>query len=240
MYHLGIIPDGNRRWARARGLEYKEGHLRGAEKLEMVAEWALKHPEINIMTVYCLSEENYRRSQEELDWLYEIETNYLYRMAQSKIIHDNKVNIKVISTNPTPLPDYFKEAFRVVEDATKTYTAKKLYLLIGYTGQAEIRQAVAKIMLNPLMLPKALTNTITDNDIENNLLVKEPCDFIIRTGTEEGPREAKSGFLLWQSAYAEYFHLDKYWPDVTERDLYDAWEYFKSTRRLFGNGVKYR
>lgn len=234
MYHLGIIPDGNRRWAIARGLDYKEGHRKGADKLEMTVEWALRHPEINIMTVYCLSEENYRRSQEELDWIYKIETDYLYRIAKSKVIHDNKVNVKVISTNPTPLPDYFKQAFNVVEDATRAYTAKKLYLLIGYTGQSEIRQAVAKIMLNPFMFPKALTNTITDSDIENNLLVKEHCDFIIRTGTEEGPREAKSGFLLWQSAYAEYFHLDKYWPEITLTDVNNSWKYFKSIRRLLG------
>ena len=75
---------------------------------------------------------------------------------------------------------------------------------------------------------------MNENDLERNLGVKNSCDLIIRSGEEEKEREAKSGFLLWQSAYSEYYHINKFWPDVGIRDFNMAWNYFLSMRRLKG------
>ena len=75
---------------------------------------------------------------------------------------------------------------------------------------------------------------LREQDLEKGLKVKTPCDFVVRTGTEEKEREAKSGFLLWQSAYSEYYHINKFFPDVTEEDFNEAWNYFKNTKRKKG------
>lgn len=236
-FHMGIIPDGNRRWARERGLTIHEGHLVGGQKMRMAGEWAMSHPEIRILSVYALSEENYRRSQEELDWLYKTYDGMLKDLAASDVVSRNRVRIKIVSTNDRPIPDFLMHTFREVERATAHHDQRVLNILLGYTGESEVVQAVQRLMLRPLSRVRALGGGLAKGDIMRELLVKEPCDFIIRTGREEGPREAKSGFLLLQSAYAEYYHLEKFWPEVTEDDLNACWEYFKVTRRLKGDGV---
>ena len=103
-------------------------------------------------------------------------------------------------------------------------------MLIGYTGQSEILSAVS----SPLNRVKNLLFGLSETDIRNRLKVKTPCDFIIRTGEESEEREARSWFLLWQSAYAEYYHINKLFPDVTKEDFDQAWHYFKTTRRRQG------
>ena len=75
---------------------------------------------------------------------------------------------------------------------------------------------------------------LSEEDISKHLRVKHECDLVIRTGEEEAKREAKSGFLLWQSAYSEYYHIPKYWPEVEEKDFDQAWEYFMNSKRLKG------
>ena len=103
-------------------------------------------------------------------------------------------------------------------------------MLIGYTGRSEILSAVA----SPGNRFKNLLFGLSEMDLKSSLRVKTPCDFIIRTGEESEEREAKSGFLLWQSAYAEYYHINKYFPEVTEEDFNKAWDYFNNTRRRKG------
>ena len=236
-FHLGVIPDGNRRWARERGLTIHEGHRVGTEKMRMAGEWAMSHSEIRILSVYALSEENYKRSKEELNWLYGFYNTMFRDLAVSNVVHENHVKVRIISTRPGPLPVYLKQACRELERATARYGERFLNILLGYTGESETIQAVERLMLRPLSRMRALAGGLTGEDIRRELLVKEPADFIIRTGREEGPREAKSGFLLWQSAYAEYYHLEKFWPEVTEDDLNACWKYFKGTKRLKGDEV---
>lgn len=204
----------------------------------MAGGWALSHPEIKSLSVFALSEENFGRPQEELNWLYAIYDQMLKDLATSDVVHDNRVRIRIVSTRTDPIPGYLKETFRKVERATADYVDRVLNVLLGYAGVSEISQAAARVALRPLSRVRALAGGITTSDIERGLLVKEPVDLIIRTGREEGPREAKSGFLLWQSAYAEYYHLEKFWPEITERDLNAAWEYFRGTKRLKGDGTR--
>jgi tritrans,polycis-undecaprenyl-diphosphate synthase [geranylgeranyl-diphosphate specific] len=229
-YHIGMIPDGNRRWARERGLDPWEGHERGAEKGELFIEWCIDHEDISEMTVYGLSEENFNRPAQELEKLYSLYDDELTKLINKEKIHNNRVRINIISTNLKPLPQNLVRLLNRIREETKDYENKVLNMLIGYTGQSEILSAVS----TPLNRVKNLLFGLSETDMKKGLKVKTPCDFIIRTGSEEKEREARSGFLLWQSAYSEYYHINKFFPEVTEEDFNEAWEYFRNTRRRKG------
>ena len=229
-YHVGLIPDGNRRWAKEKGLEPWDGHSRGAEKGELFIEWGIDHEYISEITVYGLSEENYKRPQEELRRLYALYQDELAKLVNKEKIHQNRVRINIISTNTKPLPRALVRLFSNLETQTKDYENKVLNMLIGYTGQSEILASVS----SPLNRLRNLLFGLREIDLKKSLKVKTPCDFIIRTGTEEKEREAKSGFILWQSAYSEYYHINKFFPDLTKEDLDEAWDYFKNTRKKKG------
>ncbi|MCR4335742.1 MAG: polyprenyl diphosphate synthase [archaeon] len=229
-YHVGVIPDGNRRWANHNGLNPSEGHKKGAKSMELFVKWAVKNPKINEISVYGLSEENFKRNPKELSNLYEIYYKGLSDLVGSKEIHDNKVNVNFISTNTGNVPGNIVDVCKELKSETKYYGSKILNILIGYTGQSEILRSVS----SPMNRVKNLFFGLTEKDISKHLGVKNECDFVIRTGEEEARREAKSGFLLWQSTYSEYYHIPKYWPEVQEKDFDTAWEYFIESRRLKG------
>lgn len=229
-YHVGMIPDGNRRWAKERSLDPWEGHRIGAEKGELFIEWCIDHEEISEMTVYGLSEENFKRSTKQLQKLYELYEEELTKLMNKEKVHWQKVRINIISTDVKPLPRSLIRLFRRIRIEMKGYDNKVLNILIGYTGQSEILNSIS----SPLNRVKNLFFGLSEADLRNGLKVKTPCDLIIRTGEESEEREAKSGFLLWQSAYAEYYHINKYFPDVTVEDFNKAWDYFKNTRRRTG------
>lgn len=229
-YHIGLIPDGNRRWAIANKKHPKEGHYAGAEKMELFLKWALKQNDIEEISIYGLSEENFKRTNDELAWLYEIYLQRLNQLLQEKLIHDQRVKVNLISTKQGKVPGNLIGLFKEIKTETKFYGNKVLNILIGYTGQSEILSAVS----SPMNRVKNLFFGLSEKDLESRLSVQNECDFVIRTGEEDAPREAKSGFLLWQSAYSEYYHINKYFPDITEKDLDKAWEYFKKAGRRKG------
>lgn len=230
LYHIGVIPDGNRRWAEINGKPGVEGHTRGSKKMELFLNWALNKPQIKEVSVYGLSEENFKRSSKELNWLYDIYYKGLNRLLKDKVIHDKQIRVNFVSTKADKVPKNIIDVVKELKTETKVYGNKVLNILIGYTGQSEILKSVS----SPINRIKNLFFGLKPSDLERQLLVKNPCDFVIRTGEEESPREAKSGFLLWQSAYSEYYHINKYWPDVQIKDLNKAWKYFLHTRRKKG------
>ena len=229
-YHVGMIPDGNRRWAKERGLKPWEGHQEGAGKTELFLEWCIDHEDISEITFYGLSEENFKRSVEELKKLYELYEREFTKLVNKKKIHENRVRINIISTNIKPIPPNLLLLFHRVRTETGNYGNKVLNMLIGYTGQSEILSAIS----SPSNRVKNLLFGLKDSDLRKSLKIKTPCDFIIRTGEESEEREARSGFLLWQSAYAEYYHINKFFRDVTEEDFNEAWDYFVNTKRKKG------
>jgi len=229
-YHIGLIPDGNRRWAVERGLEPWEGQRKGAEKEELFIEWCLDHGDISEITTYGLSEENFKRPVKELEKLYELFEEEFTKLINKEKIHTNRVKINIICTNSKPIPKNLINLFNRIKKETKNYGDKVLNVLIGYTGQAELLSAIS----SPLNRIKNLFFGLSEKDLQNRLKVKRPCDFIIRTGEESEEREARSGFLLWQSAYSEYYHINKFFPEVTKEDLDKAWSYFQNTRRRKG------
>ena len=229
-FHVGIIPDGNRRWAQENHLHPSKGHYQGMKKMELFLKWTLKHADIKEVSVYGLSEENFKRSPEELAWLYDIYYDGLNRLLRNDIIHKEKIKVNFISTKEDRVPGNIKDVFDEIKTETKFYGNKVLNVLIGYTGQSEILRAVS----TPMNRVRNLFFGLSEKDLEKKLGVRTNCDLVIRTGEENGYREAKSGFLLWQSAYSEYYHINKYFPAITNRDLDKAWAYFKLTRRLKG------
>ena len=229
-YHIGLIPDGNRRWAKEKSLNPWEGHKIGGEKIELFLDWCANQEDIVEVTIYLLSEENFKRPLKELSKLYELYLNELPKLIDREKVHQDKVKINIISTNLKPVPSKLVQLLHRIENDTKNYDKKVFNMLIGYTGQAEILRAVS----SPVNRLKNLFFGLSEKDLINSLKVKTSCDFIVRTGHEEREREARSGFLLWQSAYAEYFHINKFFPDVTEEDFEQAWNYFKNTKRRKG------
>ncbi|KKN43739.1 hypothetical protein LCGC14_0700210 [marine sediment metagenome] len=230
-YHIGIIPDGNRRWARERNLSDKEGHKHGSIVVKDAIEWALKKPEIKEVSIYILSEENFNRSKEELKWLNAVYSEGLNDLRHREFIRKLKVRVKMISTKPEKLDSEVKKVFKSLHSETKIYSNKVLNILIGYTGKSEILAAINK----PLNKIKNLFFGLTEKDILKGMQIQSSCDFIIRSSFEEAERESKSGFLIWQSAYSEYYNIPKHWGDVTTDDLEKAWNYFLETKRNHGN-----
>jgi undecaprenyl diphosphate synthase len=229
-YHIGLIPDGNRRWAKERGLQPWEGHASGGEKIKLFLEWCSDCEDIGEITIYLLSEENFKRPPQELEKLYKLYEDELTELIGREKIHKQRVKINVVSTDAKSIPKNLSRVFRRIQAVTSAYDNKVLNLLIGYTGQAEMLDAIS----SPLNRLKNLFFGLRPADLKQSLKVRTPCDFIVRTGEESEEREAKSGFLLWQSAYAEYYHINKFFPEVTEEDFKTAWDYFKTTRRRKG------
>ena len=112
-YHIGMIPDGNRRWAKERGLEPWEGHKRGAEKGELFIEWCIDHEDISEVTIYGLSEENFKRSAQELEKLYNLYEDEFTKLIDKEKIHKNRVKINIISTNAEPIPENLIRLFQI-------------------------------------------------------------------------------------------------------------------------------
>lgn len=216
--------DGNRRWAKRRGLPTLEGHRRGYEAFRRVGEWCLDRG-IEILTVYAFSTENWNRSKKEVDYLMR-----LLSLALSKEVTDlHKKNIRIsvigrVKELPTHLQKHIIEAMEL----TKHNTRGTLQLAINYGGRTEIVDAVKNIVR-----AGKRASTITEQSISEKLYTagQPDPDLILRTSGEQ----RTSGFLAWQGVYSELLFVKKNWPDFTERDLDAALAEFGRRQRRFGS-----
>lgn len=221
--HIGIIMDGNRRWARERGLPTFEGHRRGYDKVKEVGDWCLAR-DIKILTVFAFSRENWQRSKEEVDYLMN-----LLQFALTKELNEfskRGIKLKIIGRREG-LPEKVARAADEAEDRTEKNTRGLLQIAINYGGRSEIVDAVKKIIHQG-----AAKELVDEKLIEENLYTSglpDP-DLIIRTSGEQ----RLSGFLLWQSAYSELYFCQKYWPDFSEKDLDEALQWYAGRGRRFG------
>ncbi len=222
-HHLGIIIDGNRRWAKEKGLPTFEGHRRGLKKIKELLKWS-KNRGIKILTLFVFSTENWKRSQNEV--------NYLMRLL-SRGLNDLKKNIKKINKygmkirvigKRKRLPEYLKKEVQDVEDLTKNNKDFVLNFALSYGGRAEIIEAIKNIIKKKIPPAK-----ITEDIISQNLWTSD-LDLLIRTGKEQ----RISNFLIWQVAYSELYFCPKYWPDFTEKDLDEALLDYVRRQRRFG------
>jgi len=213
--HLGLIPDGNRRWAREHGLPPLEGHRRGAQVMENFLKWCLKN-EIEEVSVYLLSIENIlKRPRGELEEIFKTLSYYLDRLATDEIVHENHIKIRVVG-KINELPSRVEDSAKRAEESTKHYKRHFLNLLVAYGGIDELLKCIQ-------VLSKKKRGRITKELLEENLWISRPLDLIIRTGGEC----RLSNFLLYQSAHAQIFFIKKYWPDFTKEDLEKCLEEFK-------------
>ncbi len=233
--HIGVIMDGNRRYAKKLGRPSSFGHYQGAKKLRKFIDWMKELSEkykIKYATFYSLSTENIKnRKKEEIEYLFK-----LFKKEFSKIlnprhdVHKDKVRVRIIGRKDM-LPKDLRELFRKVEQATKKYSKFYLNFAIAYGGRQEIVDMVKKIS-KKIKNGKIKIGDINEKIVEENLYTDgiPPVDIIIRTGGEE----RISNFLLWQSAYAELFFLKKFWPEIEKKDLENILKKFYKRQRRFG------
>lgn len=218
--HIGIIMDGNRRWAKAHGLPSLEGHRRGYDKLKEVGEWCVSRG-IKVLTVYAFSIENWSRTAREVSYLMDL----FYRALHTEIDEFMRRDIRVrVIGRREGLPEKVRIGANEAEDRTKNNTRGTLQLAINYGGRAEIVDAIR--------LLAARGADITEETISANLYAPEvaPPDLIIRTSGER----RLSGFLTWESVYSELYFTDTHWPDFSETDLDTALAWYASRSRRFG------
>jgi undecaprenyl diphosphate synthase len=219
-HHLGIILDGNRRWAKAHNLPSLEGHRKGFETVKSIIQ-AAKNKDIKILTLFCFSTENWNRSTEEVNYLMDI-----FRKSLSDYFAEfNKKDVRInIIGQKNRFAKDIQELMKKVEEETKDNAAMTLNLALSYGGRAEIVDAVKKIVksgINP--------DAITEETVKKNLWTSD-VDLVIRTGGEQ----RLSGFLLWQSAYSEFLFVNKFWPEFSEADLDAALANYALRQRRFG------
>lgn len=229
--HIGIILDGNRRWASARDLIPWEGHREGAEKVKKFLQWCIDL-DIRTVTLYGFSTENFQRSKKEVEELMKLYEENLQEVLKSDVIHKHRVCIKAIGRIHL-LPRRLQALIHDVEEATKGYDRFYLNVALAYGGRAEIidtTRKIAKMVEEGVLTPGDIDEDLFENHLYTSYLPKQDPDFIIRTSGEA----RLSGFLLWQSAYSELFFLDVYWPEFREIDLERAIRSFQQRHRRFG------
>ena len=204
--HIAIIMDGNGRWAQARGMPRIEGHRRGVETVRMVSETCTELG-IEAVTLYCLSSENWKRPQAELDFLMQLLEQYL--IEERKTIMDQGLRLRVIGRRDRLPENVIKEMDKTLEMSAGN-PGTQLVLAIDYGGRDEITQAVRDISRD-VASGKIKEEEITEELVNSRLYTAElpEVDLMIRTGGDL----RVSNFLLWQLSYAELWVTEKCWPE---------------------------
>jgi tritrans,polycis-undecaprenyl-diphosphate synthase [geranylgeranyl-diphosphate specific] len=228
-HHLGLIMDGNRRFARDHGLVIEEGHLKGKDKLEELLNWCLE-TDIRILTVYALSTENLRRSDEEVAQLMDLFAKSFRDIAHDARVHKHHIHVAAIGNRSVLRADVV-EAIDLAENATKDYSDYFYNIAIAYGGREEIVQAIRRLA-RQVAAGTLRPEEIDDRKVSENLYtanLPDP-DLVLRTSGEE----RISNFLLWQVAYSELYFADVMWPGLTKTDFLRAIRAFQLRRRNFG------
>ena len=219
--------DGNRRWAKERGLSAKNGHKEGAETLKKIVSYANKMG-IQYLTVYAFSTENWKRSEEEVGALMLLLKTYLEDFV--KTADTENIRIKFIGHTEV-LSDSIQNSMKKAINKTKENTGTTISIAFNYGGRDEILRAI-KDIIKDIENGKLDTDDIDERLVSSYLYTKDEPDpdLLIRTSGEM----RLSNFLPWQLVYSEFLFIDKYWPDFSERDLDDAIERYLKRNRKFG------
>jgi len=221
--HIGIIMDGNGRWAEMRGLPRFEGHKRGVERAREIIDAAGKLG-VEAVSLYAFSIENWNRPEDEVDVIMGLLENTLKTQLESFMT--NGVRFRVIGNRERLSPN-IRELIEFTEHATAENSRMTAQFAISYGGRDEILRAVKRALyerLDPQRLDDAMFSSLLDT-----AGTADP-DLIIRTSGEQ----RLSNFLTWQSAYAEFFFTDTLWPDFTAEEFLEAIHDFRMRDRRFG------
>lgn len=224
--HIGIIMDGNGRWAKQRGLPRKAGHKAGADTFKRIAQ-SCKKLGIPYLTVYAFSTENWKRPKDEVDAIIELLRQFLKEAENNR-----KENVRTrFIGDLTPFDADLRRRMAECEEESRACTGLRLNIAVNYGGRDEIKNAVRAIT-REVQAGTLLPDEITEQTISDRLYTKDQpdVDLIIRPSGEQ----RISNFLLWQSAYAEYVFMDVLWPDFNEECLKQAINEYTSRNRRFG------
>lgn len=225
--HLAVILDGNRRWAIKHNLNPWEGHFYGAEKFEKFLEWC---SDLNIpqVSAYVLSTENLNRPEKEVKELLKLFQRELEKLEGEKKSFLDKYEIKMKFVGDlTRLPMPLRKVMGRIMDKTAKYNKRVFNLLVAYGGKFELTSAIK--MIAKKAMEKGVI-TVTQKSINKNLLIKDDVDLVVRTGGQQ----RLSNFMPWQTTYAEFIVLKKFWPDITKRDLVKCIEEYNRRKRNYG------
>lgn len=233
--HIVLLPDGNRRWAKERGLPSIEGHLAGQQNI-LKFTYYCKEKGVKILTAFGFSVENWKRPKKEVKYLMELLEKGFQTEIKKRKEQKNKKNlfnigdgirIRVIGQKER-LPKNLQKIIKKLEDITKNNKDFILNLAVSYSGRWDILQAVKKIVKEKTPLKK-INEVFFEKHLSTEKLPSP--DLVIRTSGEQ----RISNFLLWQTAYAELYFSDKYWPDFSKKDFEIALKEYSKRQRRFGS-----
>ena len=213
--HVGLIPDGNRRYATEKGMPSYGGHKEGALKVEHFLSWCKEYPQIKMVSIFALSTENLNRKNEEVRVLWKIYRDELRKLVDRA--KEDKIRVKVVGDEGLWKPDVREVAKELVK-SSKSYSRYILNLMLAYGSKFEIKRAVKETIKKPFM------------KLDKALYVKEPLDLVIRTGRQH----RLSNFMLYQASYAEIYFSDTLWPEFTRQEFDKIMEWYFEQQRKFG------
>jgi undecaprenyl diphosphate synthase len=228
--HIALIPDGNRRWARKRGLPPWLGHQAGSKALEKILE---KSQELKIpyFTFWGGSWDNLtKRSKTEVNFLFKVYTERFQKILKDKRVHQNKVKINVFGRWKEILPKKTQKVIKKALETTKNYGKYFLTFLLAYDGVDEMLDCIRKIVRKAAGNPAKITKEL----IKENLWTKDlpPVDLVIRTGCEDDPHNS-AGFMMWDTTYSQFYFTKTLFPDFSPEEFEKIIkDYSKRERRL--------
>ncbi len=219
--HVAIIMDGNGRWAKRRGLPRVFGHREGAKRVEEVIEFA-RDVGIKWLTVFAFSTENWGRPKEEVEAIMSLLVEYINKKVPELIKRDIRLRFM---GRIHELPEMIRKSVEEGEEATKGCSSMNFVVALNYSGKSEIIDAVNKAI-------KSGKQNITEEDFRQFLYIPEmpEPDLLIRTSGEE----RISNFMLWQTAYTEFYFTETLWPDFDSEEFLKALYEYQSRERRFG------
>lgn len=231
--HIALTPDGNRRWADARGLTVGEGYASGAEVIKDFRKWSMVDNSVDTVSVFLMSTENIeRRPEDELAQLYTVFTDFFNGVAENDLVHENKIRHEVRGNEDVleRLPNQVQDSIDIMEDATKDYGNKRMVFLLGYGGRDEIVNAARQTPRGEAQVQVSGEGE-DDTEFRENLLVGDLPDVDLFLRTSE---RRISNFMLYENAYSEFVFLDKMWPSYTESDFYQNIYSYTNRDRRYG------
>jgi len=218
--HLAIIPDGNRRWARRQGWHPWDGHAQAMENFRVISDWCREKESIETLTIWCFSTENWKRDEKEISKLMSLLENYLQKNREDMLKKQTRL---LHSGRKDRIPASLTQIIQDIENETKHNNKFTLHLALDYGGKDELLRAIQKI---------DDCKTITEEKLRSSLDHPElsDIDIIIRTSGEY----RTSNFFLWQSVYAEWFFLEKHFPEMKTEDIDQVLDEYAQRQRRFG------
>lgn len=226
--HIAIIPDGNRRWAKERGLDLWKGHEAGAENTEALMNKALGMG-VSHISIWGSSLENLqKRPLAEKRELLRIYEEYFSKLVENETVHDNEVKINFIGRWEEQFPKSLKKVMERCLEVTEKYSERSLNFFLAYSGDDELIEAVRKIVSSGIGADEVNGMILKNNLMTKNLL---PVDYLIRTG---GEPHLSAGFMMWDIANAQLYFSDSLYPDFNDLKFEEAMEEYEKRQRRFG------